>query len=153
MVARHCVTNSKFLPEKIQMEKYQVGANVYNLDLNVALVHTGLATSQNMGRELGNDPIPQSCLWEFPLSLLLFFLAGCCCSCFLILSWNTSLSWTGQHNSPVCLFSSLAAVALLGPVPCFWLLLPHLPPLSVPSLAPALWWNILESWVWFVLKY
>lgn len=55
MVARHCVTNSKFLPEKIQMEKYQVGANVYNLDLNVALVHDWELAStwaENLGMPL-----------------------------------------------------------------------------------------------------
>lgn len=55
MVARRCVIKSKFLPEKIQMEKYQVGANVYNLDLNVALVHDWELAStwaENLGMPL-----------------------------------------------------------------------------------------------------
>lgn len=132
MVARHCVTNSKFLPEKIQMEKYQVGANVYNLDLNVALVHDWELAS-TWAENVGMPLLLRAACASFLFLSFSFFPAGCCCCCFLIFSWNTSLSWTGQHHSPVCLFSSLAAVALLGPVPFSWLCPPSSSP---PCISP-----------------
>lgn len=129
----------------------RIGPNIYNLDLNVALIHDqelARTLAENLGRHL-----PSGCTMRvssfspclFPIQSLPVTVS---------VPSSEILPCLRQDNSPVHLISSLATVALLGPVLVSWLCPPsssHLCFCPLPSLSSVVKYS--GKLFGFVLKY